>query len=65
MRITAFLRSAACQVLPDSLTALRTCLFFEQRALHHVGEPPSESSVQYVRAVVTEIHRNVLAGELE
>ena len=38
--------------LPTTLSALRTCLFFEQRRWHHFGRSPDESAMRYVRALL-------------
>jgi hypothetical protein len=53
------------QVLPESLTELRTCLFFEQRRWHHFGDDPDEESEEYIRALLEGIRRKVLAGGVE
>jgi hypothetical protein len=51
--------------LPDSLTELRTCLFFEQRRYHHFGRPPDEGAMDYIRALVEAIRHKVQAGEID
>jgi hypothetical protein len=43
--------------LPDSLTALRTCLFYEQRRWRHYGRTPDPDAMAYIRALVDEIRR--------
>jgi len=53
------------QALPDSLTDLRTCLFFEQRRWRHYGWDPDEQAMCYIRALVEAIRGKVLAGELD
>jgi len=53
------------QVLPDSLTELRTCLFFEQRRYHHFGQSPDEQAKGYIRALVQGIRQKVRAKEIE
>jgi hypothetical protein len=53
------------QGLPESLTELRTCLFFEQRRWHHFGYDPDEESITYIRDLVEGIRRSVVAGESE
>jgi len=53
------------QILPESLTELRTCLFFEQRRWHHFGQDPDEDSMMYIRALVEGIHHRLLAGQTE
>ncbi len=47
----------------NSLTDLRTCLFFEQRRWHHFGDEPDEDSMRYIRSLVQAIHDKLLAGE--
>lgn len=47
------------QALPDSLTELRTCLFFEQRRYHHYGWSPDEVAIRYIRALIEGIRRKV------
>jgi len=51
------------QALPDSLTDLRTCLFFEQRRWRHYGWDPDEEAMRYIRALVEAIRGNVLADK--
>lgn len=46
----------------DTLTELRTCLFFEQRRWHHFGESPDEESMKYIRGLVEKIRTKVAAG---
>lgn len=41
--------------LPQSLTLLRTCLFFEQRRWRHYGYEPDEPAMAYIRSLVSEI----------
>ena len=53
------------KALPESLTELRTCLFFEQRRWHHFGDDPHETAERYIRDLLAEIRRRVLAGEVE
>ena len=50
--------------LSESLTELRTCLFFEQRRWHHFGDDPDEASARYIRDLLDEIRRRVLPGEV-
>jgi hypothetical protein len=52
----AFRRSGA---VPDSLTELRTCLFFEQRRLRHYGFDPDEEAMVYIGALVEGIRERV------
>jgi hypothetical protein len=42
-------------ILPRSVDKLRTALFFVQRQHHHWGEPPDETEMDYVRALVATI----------
>jgi hypothetical protein len=42
-----------------SLDELRTCLFFAQRAWRHLGEPPDEAEMAYVRSLVRMIRDRV------
>jgi hypothetical protein len=49
--------------LPESLTELRTCLFFEQRRWRHFGLDPDEEAMSYIRALVQAIRDKVRAGE--
>jgi hypothetical protein len=53
------------QVLPDSLTELRTCLFFEQRRYHHFGQSPDGQAMDYIHALVDGIRQKVRAKEIE
>lgn len=46
----------------ESLTDLRTCLFFEQRRWRHFGEEPDEKAMRYLRGVVEKIRSRVAAG---
>lgn len=48
--------------LPESLTDLRTCLFFEQRRWHHFGFDPDEKSMNYISALVEQIRQSVRAS---
>lgn len=41
--------------LGGSLHNLRTCLFFEQRRAHHVGEELNEEDMAYLHRVIEEI----------
>lgn len=40
---------------PKDLDILRTCLFFEWRRTHHIGDAPSGEGEIYVRGLVREI----------
>ena len=50
--------------LTQSLTDLRTCLFFEARRWKHLEKAPSKSGMEYVRALVEAIRMRVQAKEL-
>ena len=39
----------------NSLSDLRTCLFFEQRRWHHFGDDPDEAAMVYIRSLVEQI----------
>lgn len=45
----------ANQRIHNSLSDLRTCLFFEQRRWHHFGEAPDDEAMAYIRDVVSKI----------
>jgi len=47
----------------DSLSDLRTCLFFKQRRQRHAYGPPSAESLAYLRGVVQEIRRRLTARD--
>ncbi len=49
----------------DTLTELRTCLFFEQRRHHHFGYPPDDETMAYIRTLIEAIRDKVQSGELE
>jgi hypothetical protein len=53
------------RVLPDSLTGLRTCLFFEQRRWRHYGYDPDEQAMTYIQALVEKIRALIRAQEGE
>ena len=46
-------------LLPESLTDLRTCLFFEQRACRHGGHDPDAETMAYLHAIVEAIRIRV------
>ncbi len=54
----------ANQELTQSLTDLRTCLFFEARRWKHLDKAPSKAGLEYVRALVEAIRARVRAKEL-
>lgn len=47
----------------DTLSDLRTCLFFEVRRWRHFGDGPVASEQVYVRELVERIRERVAAGE--
>ncbi|MFM7815913.1 MAG: hypothetical protein ACKPGI_02980 [Verrucomicrobiota bacterium] len=48
----------------ETLTELRTCLFFEQRRWRHFGEDPDEETMDYLRKVVDRIRQRVVSGNI-
>ena len=48
----------------ESLTNLRTCLFFEQRRWHHFGKYPNDESMVYIRNLIEKIRNMVASGDL-
>lgn len=58
----------ACAVIAnerrhDSLSDLRTCLFFEQRRYNHFGHPPDEKAMDYIRSLLSQIRAKLTARE--
>jgi hypothetical protein len=51
------------QDLTQSLTDLRTCLFFEARRWKHFEKNPSKKGMEYIHALVGAIRIRVLAKE--
>ncbi len=49
----------------DSLTNIRTCLFFEQRRWRHFGEEPDNEAMTYIRDLVEKIRSKVSAKDLQ
>jgi len=49
----------------DTLSDLRTCLFFEQRRWRHYGRPPEGDDLAYIRNLVESIRGKIAAGCLE
>lgn len=43
----------------NTLTELRTCLFFEQRRWRHFGESPDESGMVYIHGLIAKIRDKV------
>lgn len=48
--------------LPNNLTNLRTCLFFEARRWRHFGYDPDEEAMRYIRALIEAIRACVQSG---
>ncbi len=48
--------------VPESLTELRTCLFFEQRRWRHFGLDPDYRAMCYISALLQAIREKVRAG---
>ena len=49
----------------DTLTELRTCLFFEQRRWRWNGGPPEDDLIAYARDLLVKIRAKVVAGQVE
>ena len=47
----------------ETLTDVRTCLFFEQRRWRHYGEEPDERAIAYIRALLEDLRTRVAARE--
>jgi hypothetical protein len=52
------------QQLSQSLTDLRTCLFYEARRWNHLEKNPNKKGMEYIRALVEAIRVRVLARQL-
>ena len=50
--------------IPDSLSELRCCLFFEQRRYHHFGDSPEGKDLDYVKSLLSAIREKVRREEL-
>ena len=50
--------------LSQSLTDLRTCLFYEARRWRHLEKNPSKEGMEYIHALVGAIRVRVLAREI-
>jgi hypothetical protein len=48
----------------ETLTDLRTCLFFEQRRWHHFGYEPDKEAEAYFRELIGMIRQRVADGDL-
>jgi hypothetical protein len=55
----------ACGAVPDSLSELRACLFYEQRRWRHFGEDLDSDALEYVHALIDAIRAKVAAGNLD
>lgn len=51
------------QPLDQSLSDLRTCLFFEARRWKHFEKKPSKNGMEYIHALLAAIRLRVLAKE--
>src|SRR6266498_5363425 len=51
--------------LAQSLTDLRTCLFFEANRWQHFGREPSKKGMAYIRALIEAIRMRVARKEIE
>ena len=51
------------QALNQSLTDLRTCLFFESRRWKHYEKNPTKKGMEYIRALVEAIRVRIQARE--
>jgi len=49
----------------DTLSDLRTCLYFEQRRWRHYGDAPDDEALSYWRKLVEKIRAKVQSGERE
>lgn len=52
------------QQLSQSLTDLRTCLFYEARRWNHLEKNPNKRGMEYIRALIEAIRVRVLARQL-
>ncbi len=52
------------KALNQSLTELRTCLFFEARRWKHLEKKPTKSGLEYVHALVEAIRLRIRTKEL-
>jgi hypothetical protein len=43
----------------ETLTELRTCLFFEARRWRHFGEDPDPLAMEYIRGLLTQIRDRI------
>jgi hypothetical protein len=64
----ALIGSEACAKIAnarksETMTDLRTCLFFEQRRWRHFGEDPDPSTMEYIHGIVEKIRIKLATGE--
>lgn len=59
---TALRRYKSSGHLPESLTQLRNCIFFEHRRWRHSGENSSPQAQEYIEALLEAIRAKVFAG---
>ncbi len=52
------------QQLSQSLTDLRTCLFYEARRWRHLEKNPSKQGMEYIRALLDAIRVRVMARQI-
>ena len=48
----------------ETLTDLRTCLFFEQRRPHHSGDDPDAETMKYIQHLLASIRTKVINGSI-
>src|SRR5947207_1055429 len=46
----------------ETLTDLRTCLFFEQRRWRHFGDAPAADALAYIQSLVEQIRNRVASS---
>ena len=51
--------------LPEGLSELRACLFFEQRRWRYVQEDPTGEDLEYVKALVEAIREKIAGGQTD
>ncbi len=47
----------------NTLTDLRTCLFFEARRYRHFGEDPDLAGMQYIRTIIEQMRAKLIANQ--
>ena len=45
----------------ETLTDLRTCLFFEQRRWNHYGRPPDAEAMAYIKSLIEQIRGRLIS----